>query len=124
MEYRRGRREQPEVLEIPSWDLSATGRWGVDTGLHSLRDDNPIDLVKPLYDGGIYDTAIMELVFHGHSRKAAEVARAIIAKHPETEEIMRSGLGTLAEPLLDASPDLLPASPSDYRIPVRVKKVN
>lgn len=124
METGRKKRNQPEVLEIPSWDLSATGQWGIDTGLHALRDDSASDLVRPLYEGETYHTAIMELVGHGHPRKAAEVARAIIDAHPETEEIMRSGLDSLAEQLLDAPLDLLPASPSDYKIPVRVKKVN
>lgn len=115
---------KPEVktLTFYPWNLSATGSWSPDTGIYYLRDMSPEELADLLWEPGIHvqNTAIIELMAHGNPRKAAEVARALVKKHPVVEESIREGFKDMADYLLRDPLESIPSSPSEYPKHVKI----
>jgi hypothetical protein len=109
-------RKEPRRVVIVSWDVSATGNWCPRTGLHELRDRSPSELAEWLWEWGSYpqNSAIIELIAHGNPRKAAELARALVAAYPITEDSIRRELAELADYLLTAPLESIPGSPSEF----------
>lgn len=107
-------------LKFYPWNISATGSWSVDTGLHhlhQLRDLGPKALAALLWTPGIYvrNTAIIELMMHGNPQKAAQVARELVEQHPICEKSIQDELGTaIANYLLVFPLDQIPRTPEEY----------
>lgn len=106
-----------ETLRIYPWNLSVTGLWSPDTGIYELRDREPEELADLLLESGIdvQNAAIVELAKHGNPRKAAEVARALVKKHPISEKSIRKGFGNdTGDFLLNAPLYSIPNNPQEY----------
>ena len=105
-----------EYLLIYPWSMSATGQWSIDTGLHKLRDCTANELADLLWEHGIFvqQTAVAEIVAHGNPRKAAEFLRALVSKHPDLTDKIRSQYRILEREFFDLPLSNLPGSPKEY----------
>lgn len=115
--------QENKPIKFYPWSVSVTGSWGPDTGIYYLRDLSPEELVDLLWEPGIHvqNTAIIELMAHGNPRKAAEVARALVEKHPIVEKSIREGFGDIADYLLRIPLEKIPSSPSEYPKDVKIE---
>lgn len=112
--------QNQERIIIPSWEISVTRVLSL-VELHELRDLAPKMLVSQLAQKETHfqNSAIEELIRHGHIKKAAEIARGLIAESPLAELSLREGFGDeMTEELLDGPVDRFAANPSEYGVPV------
>ena len=118
-------KEIKKVLFYP-WDVSKTGDWSPDTGIYLLRDESPEVLASILWDNGIYvlNSAIIELMAHGNSRKAADVARILVRDYPIVENSIRENFGNEGgDYLLNVPLEDIPSCPEEYPSDVRIEYV-
>lgn len=106
--------ERKKFLFYP-WNLSRSGCWSPES-LSELRDRTPGDLAEILFEEGVYSqaAAMIELIGHGNPRKAAEVVRIMVEKHPATEEGFKKIFGPELDFFLRVPLDKLPSRPQEY----------
>lgn len=112
-----------KTVTFCTWDESATGSWDIDTGLHTLRDESPVQLAEFFVEMGDYhvqNTAIAEIMAHGNPRKAGELCRELVKRDKELADVIKQTFGPeVTKYLLEEILVNMPSNPSEYPPDIR-----
>lgn len=109
--------QERQTQTIYPWELGASNNWKHETDLELLREGSIEEIVKrilPLpHDEQI--ATILELEIHGHRKKGAQLARALVAINPQFSRILSDNLGhDTWRLLLKTTLDHLPSKPTEF----------
>lgn len=118
--------EKTQSLTIYPWNISITQKWTRE-GLEALRDKDPEEIAEIVWMTGEenYCNAFIELAAHGLQQKAAEVARALVKKHPIVKDLIIESLGEDTSYFLLQKPlASIPNKPQEYPKHIEIEYVN
>jgi hypothetical protein len=116
LNWRQTKRSWEHTVWIFPWTVAVTEKWKNPEDLAKLRDGSPAELGVALRAAGTASlgSALLEILYHGNQRKAAEVARAAAYKDEMIAKCIKDVFGeTEARKLLTYPLDNLIEKPAE-----------
>jgi hypothetical protein len=102
---------------IYPWELGASSIWKQEADLHLLRQGSIENILERILSLPITEqiATILELEIHGDRKKAAELARALVAVNPQFSRMLSDSVGhDTWRLLLKTTLDHLPSKPTEF----------